>query len=106
MKIMLAVPVAILAAGLMACIPKADAEPEQASSEPIIPDVGNCNAAGLDKHVGSTLTPELQAAIKKQAGATMVRTAPDDGMISMDYNSGRLNIFYDKKKVIVRINCG
>jgi Peptidase inhibitor I78 family len=27
-------------------------------------------------------------------------------MITMDYYPGRLNIFHDDKKVIVRVNCG
>jgi hypothetical protein len=102
---MLAIPVAMLATGLMACIPKADAG--QVSAEPAASDLdGNCIATGLDKHIGKTLTPELEKQMKKEAGTAMVRTGPHDGVITMDYNPGRLNIFHNDKKVIVRVNCG
>lgn len=105
MKTMLVLPSAILAAGLLACIPKADAG--QASGEATAPDVGGaCAANGLDKHIGKVLTPQLEQQIKRESGAAMVRTAPHDGVITMDYNSARLNIFHDDKKVIVRMNCG
>jgi Peptidase inhibitor I78 family len=105
MKAILTIPVAILAAGLMACIPKAD--PERASGEAAVPAAnGSCTTAGLDKHIGKTLTPELEKQMQKEAGAAMVRTAPQDGVITMDYYPARLNIFYDDKKAIVRVNCG
>jgi hypothetical protein len=52
------------------------------------------------------LTPELEQQMQKEAGAAMVRAAPQDGVITMDYNPGRLNIFHDDKNIIVRVNCG
>jgi hypothetical protein len=105
MKAMLAIPVAILAAGLMACVPQAEAE--QASGETAAPPVdGSCTATGLDRHIGKTLTPALEKQMKTEAGAAMVRTAPHDGVITMDYNPGRLNIFHDDKNIILRVNCG
>lgn len=93
--------IALLAiVSLAGCIPKADAE----STSP--PSTAACNADGLQKHVGKTLTAELQKQMQKEAGAAVVRTAHKDGMITMDYNAGRLNIFYDDQNVIARINCG
>jgi Peptidase inhibitor I78 family len=105
MKSTLAIPVAILAAGLMACIPKADGE-QVSGGTAAPPGSGTCSSTGLDKHIGKTLTPELEQQMQKEAGAAMVRAAPQDGVITMDYNPGRLNIFHDDKNIIVRVNCG
>jgi Peptidase inhibitor I78 family len=105
MKAVLTIPVAILAAGLMSCIPKADGEQVSGGTgEPV--SSGTCSSTGLDKYVGKTLTPQLEKQMQKEAGAALVRTAPQDGVVTMDYNAARLNIFHDDKNVIVRVNCG
>lgn len=105
MKAARILPVAIVAAGLGACIPKAD--PGQAAQQTTPADMtGPCVATNLDRHIGKMLTPELGEQMRKEANADLLRTAPDGGMITMDYNVGRLNIFYNDQKVIVRVNCG
>jgi hypothetical protein len=125
MKAMLMIPVAMLATGLTACIPKADAEqasgtqkpsyqtpvdpivrPPVVLDQPFPDDSGICKENGFDKHIGKKLTAELESQIKREAGASLVRVAPEAGVITMDYNTGRVNIFHDDKDVIVRIKCG
>jgi hypothetical protein len=49
MKSTLAIPVAILAAGLMACIPKANGE-QVSGGTAAPPGSGTCSSTGLDKH--------------------------------------------------------
>lgn len=99
MKIGYLIPVALLAAGLSGCIPKAD--PETAP-----PLEGSCDATRVEKHIGKALTPELGEQMKREAGADRLRIAHKDGAITMDYFAGRLNIFHDDARIIVRANCG
>ncbi|HEX4874116.1 MAG TPA: I78 family peptidase inhibitor [Sphingorhabdus sp.] len=93
----------LLTLALSGCIPSAEnAEAGQTSAEP----TGSCDASKLDYAVGKTLTAEFEAKLKNEAKASVVRVAPHDGMITMDYSPARLNIFIDETKKIIRINCG
>lgn len=88
---------------LSGCVPTS----ENAGTEQNVPDhSGNCDASTLDYAVGKTLTKELEARLKSEAKASVVRIAPHDGAITMDYNPVRLNIFTGKTGNIIRINCG
>ena len=88
---------------LSGCIPTS----QNAGADQNEPELsGNCDASTLDYAVGKTLTKEFEARLKSQAKASVVRIAPNDGAITMDYNPVRLNIFTDKTGNIVRINCG
>lgn len=113
MKIALLLSLGLMVAG---CIPKADASAEMNAPKaegskptdetPTTDILGGCKASGLERYVGKTFTPQLGEEMKKTAGAMMVRVAHENGMITMDYNSGRLNIFHNDAKVIVRVDCG
>ncbi|HMS19595.1 I78 family peptidase inhibitor [uncultured Sphingorhabdus sp.] len=101
MKLALFLPIAL--ASLSGCIPAA--ENAEAGQNP--PELaGSCDASGLAYAVGKTLTQELETKLKKEAKASMVRVAPHDGVITMDYSPARLNIFTDEASKIIRINCG
>ncbi len=73
---------------------------------PTLDVLGGCKSDGLQRHVGKTLTTALADQMKKEAGAMMLRTAHENAMITMDYHSGRLNIFYNDTNAIVRVDCG
>ena len=99
------------------CIPKSDpamATGSTSASQGSAPDdeaptldiAGGCKADAVQRHVGKPLTDALAAQMKKEAGAQMLRTAHENGMITMDFNSGRLNIFHNDAGAIVRVNCG
>lgn len=97
----LALPVLMLV--LPACVPTAEsAGASQTGPEP----AGLCNADQLGHAIGKTLTADLEAKLKNEAKASVVRVAPHDGVITMDYSPARLNIFIDDAKKIIRINCG
>lgn len=99
-------PGAVFMTGLSACIP-ASQEKESSAAAPAAPSPsGACDASGLNVHIGKILTTDLGGQLRQQAKAGTLRTAPHDGMITMDYSAQRLNIFYDRQRRIVRINCG
>lgn len=93
----------LLTLALSACIPSAEnAEAGQNIPEP----TGSCDSSKIDYAVGKTLTADFEVKLKNEAKASVVRVAPNDGMITMDYSPARLNIFIDEAKKIIRINCG
>ena len=95
-----AIAFSLAALAVAGCIPKADADTVSDSSS------GACNADPVQSYIGQTLTDDLAAKMQRKAGASVLRVAHKDGMITMDYNAGRLNIFHDDAKVIARVNCG
>jgi hypothetical protein len=100
-------PIAIflLSTVIAGCMPKADAGRVSSNAEAANHAI-LCNSNKLDRHIGATLTPDLGENMKKEAGASILRVAPHDGVITMDYSPSRLNIFIDKAQIIIRINCG
>lgn len=101
-----------LAAALVAlgaCVPAADKSESSPTAETPAgqPErVNACDASKLDHAVGQMLTADLQKKLQAEAKAEVVRVAPHNGAITMDYNASRLNIFVDDAKNIIRINCG
>jgi len=100
-----ALPVAMLATGLSACIP-ASREPQSPEMEAGPHISGPWDAGPMQRNLGKTLDAALGETMRREAGAEVLRTSPEGGPITMDYNAGRLNIFYDSQRKIVRINCG
>jgi Peptidase inhibitor I78 family len=114
MRALFLVAATMLAAG---CIPKSDTETASGSTQasngtapeddaPTLDIAGGCKADGLQRHVGKVFSAALAEQMKKEAGAQTLRTAHENGMITMDFNSGRLNIFYNDANSIVRVDCG
>ena len=100
-----ALPVAMFATGLSACIPATRDQPSpEMSAAPAVSDT--CDASKVQRDLGQSLDAALGEIMRSKAGANILRTAPEGGPITMDYNAGRLNIFYDSQRKIVRINCG
>jgi Peptidase inhibitor I78 family len=109
MKQIVSLHLAGVLVALGACAPAADkSESTPAAETPAgQPELANaCDASKLDDAVGQMLTVELQKKLQGEAKAEIVRVAPHDGAITMDYNHSRLNIFVDDAKNIIRINCG
>jgi Peptidase inhibitor I78 family len=100
-------PIAIflLSTVITGCVPKADAGRVSSNAEAAGQAV-LCNSSKLDHYIGASLTRDLGEHMKKEAGASILRVAPHDGVITMDYSPSRLNIFIDKAQIIIRINCG
>ncbi len=79
--------------------------------EPEIPERGvtpgfACNSDGLSKFVGQKADSATGASALAQSGAKSLRWIPPNSAVTMDFRQDRLNIEYDEKMVISRVNCG
>lgn len=103
MKATFIVALVLVSFGASACAPKVEKAIEEAAPPAL---TESCVADRVQYAIGQTLTSDLQAKLKSQAGAEIVRVADQNGAITMDYSPFRLNIFTDAAKKIVRIDCG
>jgi len=55
---------------------------------------------------GQTVTPEILERAREQSGAINARVLRPDDIVTLEYNSQRLNIYTDKDMTIERIGCG
>jgi hypothetical protein len=94
----------ISALATSACIPAAD--PGMVSSSSDITDAAACNSKTVERFVGKRFTAVLAEQMRKEAGASVVRTGPKDGAVTMDYIAARLNVFYDDEMLIAVVSCG
>jgi len=55
---------------------------------------------------GQTVTPEILERAREQSRAITARVLRPDDIVTLEYNSQRLNIYTDKDMTIERIGCG
>lgn len=101
-KVALVCVAALTAPALTACIPTPDVE--AASNTEVVG--ANCDAKPLQKYIGKRFTASIAEQMRKEAGATLLRTGAKDSPVTMDYRVERLNIFYDEAMLIAIVNCG
>ena len=89
---------------LSACATTTAGEPGE--QEPKRMGEGNCDASGLQEHVGHKASAESGAILLKLSGAKTLRWGPPDSAWTMDYRTDRLNVSYDREMTITRIACG
>jgi len=65
-----------------------------------------CDTSGAQYAVGKPFTDALATELKKKVGAASLRIIPPGTMVTMDYRGDRLNISYDEKKIIIKVECG
>ena len=65
-----------------------------------------CDTSAVQESAGKPFTDALAEELKKKVGAASLRIIPPGTMVTMDYRSDRLNISYDEKKIITKIDCG
>ena len=94
----------IAALATSACIPAAD--PGQVSSNSDMAEATACNSKVVERYIGKRFTAVLAEQMRKEAGASAVRTGPKDGAVTMDYIAARLNVFYDEAMLIAVVSCG
>ena len=106
MKFATAMTSAFALAGIVltGCIPAAD--PGEISSNSDMADAAPCNSKAVERYIGKRFTAALAEQMRKEAGASVVRTGPKDGAVTMDYNAGRLNVFHDDEMLIAVVSCG
>lgn len=74
-----------------------------ASNEPA---VRGCDAGSVKHLVGKTASPDVLEQARSQAGAETARILRPNDVVTLEYNSQRLNLGTDDALVIQRINCG
>jgi len=100
MRRLLAITLPIAAAACAATPAPEDVEP------PVAAPAGQCDASGVQDHVGAGATADLGAMLMEATGANILRWMPPRTAMTMDYRIERLTVSYDDDMVIRRISCG
>lgn len=95
----LIIATALLAAGCSstdtANAPAPAAEPSQ-----------GCNSAAVKHLEGKVVSDQLLDQARQQSGANTARVLTPDSMVTLEYNSQRLNLYVDDQQTITRASCG
>lgn len=65
-----------------------------------------CSAAGGRFAVGQTLSPQLEAAARNRANATVSRVLRPGQAVTMEFNAARLNLEVDARSRVTAVRCG
>jgi hypothetical protein len=65
-----------------------------------------CNAAGTERFIGQPGNSETGAAILKASNSAILRWAPPDSMLTMDYSASRVTVHLDHSNKVTEIKCG
>jgi Peptidase inhibitor I78 family len=96
----------ITATGLLTAALAACATTPPPDQGPPASDMASCKAEPVQSYVGQRAEQAVGAAILKASGARSLRWGPPDTAWTMDFREDRVNVQYDAKLVIERINCG
>ncbi len=93
--------ISLTAALLTGCAPveAADELPPRALT-------GECDASGVQNHIGHRASAAAGQTLLELTGARVLRWVPPDTAVTMDYSPSRLTVSYDRNMVIERISCG
>lgn len=91
----------VTAAHIVGCQTSTTAAPSTAAQPS-----ARCDSEAVRHLIGQIATPELLEQAKVQAGARTARILRPDDIVTLEYNSQRLNINTDAAMKIERINCG
>lgn len=65
-----------------------------------------CNAAATSQYIGQLGTSVTGAAIMRATNAAVIRWAPPNTMLTMDYREDRVTVWVDEAQKITKIRCG
>lgn len=89
---------------LLAGCSSTDTAPTQAS-KPANTN-GKCSAEAAQSLLGQTASAEVVEKAREQSGARTARVLSPGDMVTLDYDSQRLNIDITEAEIIERISCG
>jgi predicted ThiF/HesA family dinucleotide-utilizing enzyme len=69
------------------------------------PEVGSCNAARANGYLGRSVDEKIGADLMRLTGARLLRWAPPDTPMTMEYNADRLTVHYDRDLLITLLSC-
>jgi hypothetical protein len=67
---------------------------------------GECDASGVQDHVGHRASAQAGATLLELTGARTLRWVPPRTAVTMDFRPDRLTVTYDDDMIIERITCG
>nr|WP_272886265.1 I78 family peptidase inhibitor [Stutzerimonas stutzeri] len=67
---------------------------------------GKCNSEAVSSLVGKVAIRELLEQARDKAGADVARILRPDDVVTLEYNSQRLNLNTDANLTIERVSCG
>jgi hypothetical protein len=65
-----------------------------------------CDAKGTESFIGRTGSETAGAAIQLAVKAAVLRWAPPNTMLTMDYREDRVTVWLDENKKITKVRCG
>ncbi|HEX3676996.1 MAG TPA: I78 family peptidase inhibitor [Sphingomicrobium sp.] len=65
-----------------------------------------CEAEGMSRFIGKLGSGEIGAAIMRASHAAVLRWAPPDVMLTMDYREDRVTVYLGPDKKVNAIKCG
>jgi hypothetical protein len=80
--------------------------PADGREPPLTGSVGECDASGVQDHVGHRASAEAGQVLLRLTGARTLRWVPPNTAVTMDFRPDRLTVSYDGNMVIERISCG
>lgn len=70
------------------------------------PSIQGCNAEAVHSMIGKTATPALLEKARELADAQRARVLRPNDVVTLEYDSQRLNLHTDEELTIERIHCG
>lgn len=67
---------------------------------------GECDASGVQDHIGHRASAEAGGTLLRLTGATTLRWVPPRTAVTMDFRFDRLTVSYNDSMMIERISCG
>ena len=98
---------AILGTALLsgcASSPAPSEQPARANASAAIPE--RCSTEPLADLIGKPGSPELLDQARQRSGAQRARMLHPDDMMTMDYDSQRLNLDLEEQGRVYRLSCG
>jgi len=80
-----------------------------AAQQPLVHGVTpghKCDAGNTSQYVGQLGTADTGAAIMRTTKAAVLRWAPPNTMLTMDYREDRVTVWVDEATKITKIRCG
>jgi len=94
--------VAILFTGLIAACSTAPAQTPVHGETP----GHTCTADGTDQFIGQARSDNVGKEIKRVSNAAVLRWAPPNVMLTMDFRADRVTVWLDPANKITKLRCG
>lgn len=88
------------------CAAGKDQDASAAKPAPKAVEATDCGAERLDSFVNQQASPDVLSQIKKTVGHDRIRVLDPKSVVTMDFQSDRLNVDTNADGLILRLRCG